>query len=311
MINELPSRKGYTPPATPPTRDEVVALIAAAQLPRLESTLIAGMKDAVRLHLAPTPLDAIPLGASRIGGLPDLPEHLAWPQVNQQPMVFLAQLACSELAPFDTEHLLPATGTLWFFLDAQIAAGCLYEVTPTNSAVIYDDSTPDNYQRASKPESLPDTLCLSPRSFGYSCEAELPPFKSEPLAALGLSESMYGSKDNAQLRLETDRLFALDKALQALHGWDPDHHISLPKVFGYPDAVQCDVQIQVHHNASGAAIFDKTPPGASEWVLLLQVDAWDVAYNEWGDIGTLYFLIHQQALAQLDFSKVWIVLQST
>ena len=62
-------------------------------------------------------------GQSKWWGFPDLPESLDWPSmpVNDDgdeyddPLTFICQIRCEELAPFDPEGLLPHTGMLWFF----------------------------------------------------------------------------------------------------------------------------------------------------------------------------------------------------
>ena len=63
------------------------------------------------------------LGQSKWWGFPDLPEELDWPSVPvnddgdvyDDPLTFICQIRCEELAPFDPEGLLPHTGMLWFF----------------------------------------------------------------------------------------------------------------------------------------------------------------------------------------------------
>ena len=62
-------------------------------------------------------------GKSKWWGFPDLPEDLDWPAVPlvdegeeyDDPLTFICQIRCDELAPFDTEGLLPHSGMLWFF----------------------------------------------------------------------------------------------------------------------------------------------------------------------------------------------------
>ena len=63
-------------------------------------------------------------GASRFGGRPDVPEGFAWPSWpgedgGTHPLSFLAQFDCAALAPLDREGLLPKTGLLSFFYDAE------------------------------------------------------------------------------------------------------------------------------------------------------------------------------------------------
>lgn len=55
-----------------------------------------------------------PLGASRVGGAPDLDVGTTWPRTSR-PLEFLAQLRCEELAAFS--NALPKNGMLLFFAD--------------------------------------------------------------------------------------------------------------------------------------------------------------------------------------------------
>ena len=64
-------------------------------------------------------MEALPLGASRFGGLPDLPAGTPWPERDGVPMEFVAQLRLADLAGLDPLGRLPADGTLVFFYNSQ------------------------------------------------------------------------------------------------------------------------------------------------------------------------------------------------
>ncbi len=63
------------------------------------------------------------VGKSHWWGAPDLPEDVPYPtvevndgdEVYEEPLTFICQIRCEETAPFDTDHLLPTEGMLWFF----------------------------------------------------------------------------------------------------------------------------------------------------------------------------------------------------
>ncbi len=59
--------------------------------------------------------DEPPLGASRFGGLPDLPAELAWPECDAGPIPFVAQVNLSGLPSSLGRELLPERGMLYFF----------------------------------------------------------------------------------------------------------------------------------------------------------------------------------------------------
>jgi uncharacterized protein YwqG len=51
--------------------------------------------------------------------------------------------------------------------------------------------------------------------------------------------------------------------------------------------------------------------GASNWRLLLQLDTDDDLGVMWGDCGTLYYWVEEQASRSGHFSNVWLILQCT
>ena len=69
----------------------------------------------------------LPIGASKIGGCPDVPNDFVWPYVTggamyrdddePHPLTFMAQFNLAELSLCDTENRLPKAGLLSFFYD--------------------------------------------------------------------------------------------------------------------------------------------------------------------------------------------------
>ena len=67
--------------------------------------------------------DADLFGQSKWWGFPDMPDYLDYPEipVNDEgdeyddPLTFICQIRCDELAPYDVENLLPHEGMLYFF----------------------------------------------------------------------------------------------------------------------------------------------------------------------------------------------------
>ena len=90
----------------------------------------------IRIQTAPAG-DSL-TGKSKWWGFPDLPEDLDWPSVPlvdegeeyDDPLTFICQIRCDELAPHDPEGLLPHTGMLWFFAALDYFLGNLDGVCP-------------------------------------------------------------------------------------------------------------------------------------------------------------------------------------
>jgi uncharacterized protein YwqG len=50
-------------------------------------------------------------------------------------------------------------------------------------------------------------------------------------------------------------------------------------------------------------------PGAADWQLLAQIETDDTAGWMWGDVGTLYYVIRRQDIAELAFDRTWMIFQ--
>lgn len=78
--------------------------------------------------------DEIPVGASKMGGYPDLPREISYPTLGQvtedfkdihreyppSAMQLIAQFNLEEVAPYDKEQLLPGHGMLYFFWSGEL-----------------------------------------------------------------------------------------------------------------------------------------------------------------------------------------------
>src|SRR6266850_592639 len=104
------------------TRQELEARLLAAA-PTAGSALVSQLRPAIRLVAVPTPDHRIPAGASKFGGVPDLPRDVEWPtwrnrQGEARPLGFYAQIALDEVNKATQEPLgFGAGGILSFFCD--------------------------------------------------------------------------------------------------------------------------------------------------------------------------------------------------
>jgi Domain of unknown function (DUF1963) len=86
-------------------------------------------------------LDALPLGGSRFGGVPDLPPDLPWPEFRERKLPFLAQIDLSVMP----KSVLPPDGWLFAF------GLCDNHHTPTPIRVLYHQGPRDKLIRAARP----------------------------------------------------------------------------------------------------------------------------------------------------------------
>jgi len=88
-----------------------------------------------------------PLGAIRLGGLPDLPPGVEWPMKDGILLEFVGQFRLADLALYDAEDRLPPTGMLYFFFDGMLTG----YGQPTRCAVLYYDGPLDALERREEP----------------------------------------------------------------------------------------------------------------------------------------------------------------
>ena len=54
---------------------------------------------------------------SKFWGDPDMPADMEYPMLGGRPLTFLCQVDCYDIAPLDTEGILPHEGMFYFFAD--------------------------------------------------------------------------------------------------------------------------------------------------------------------------------------------------
>jgi uncharacterized protein YwqG len=231
-------------------------------------------------------------GRSHLGGDAELSPDVDWPQRDGTPLALVAQLFLEELAPYDTDALLPARGTLAFFYDADDQPWGFDPADRSGSVVVF---VPDGAERELRtpPGERLGSLALDARA-----ELTLPPFGSDLLAPLELDD---GEQD-AYLEL-----------LQQLVG------DSSNRALGFPDEIQGEMQLEAQLVTHGIYVGDpsgyKDPraeelsPGAASWRLLLQVDSHEDLEMYWGDVGRIYYWIREQELRSRSFDTAWLILQ--
>jgi len=91
-------------------------VIDEAGLARVTEAIERTALPSILLHPRPAGEADCALGESKLGGHPDLPEGVPWPEFGGHPLAFVAQLDLAALAPCVTGKLLPAEGLLLFFI---------------------------------------------------------------------------------------------------------------------------------------------------------------------------------------------------
>jgi uncharacterized protein YwqG len=274
------------------------ALLAAAGLGRLTPALTPLLAGSLRLKTTAADEARLALGATKLGGLPDLPAGTSWPQWNGVPLALVAQLHLDELRDDPVAQALPGAGWLHFFYDARQQA---FGDKPADRGawqVLYTPVSAANHlQRQAAPEGLPAESRFKVAAVEWAPEWTLPqrPNALDPKLAWAPGEqSKY------------DGLLA-----QHFSGRSAPRH----RLLGHADEIQDDMHLQCQLLAHGVSD-DQDPraaalaAGSVNWRLLLQIDSDASAGLVWGNAGMLYFWIEADALRSRRFENVWMALQS-
>jgi uncharacterized protein (TIGR02996 family) len=218
----------------------------------------------------------IPIGASKVGGCPDLTAGTPWPMNKKSPMAFLGQWNLDELAVSPAAAALPRSGVLSFFVDLQPYLDDLYDEPPPGR-VLYTPGT-ENLERQTAPEDLPSECRLKPCRATFTEGGTVPGLDSWALRQAGM-------KKEAELR-EYAELVDLRPKLTLTR-------INQHQILGHPQAIQED---PASHKKG-------------DWVLLTQFSPDSACGLDVGDGGEFYFLIRPEHLAAAKFDRVYMELQ--
>jgi len=276
--------------------DKIRALFQDNDLARISDQIIGLLRNAISLKTRPVESKTgAPIGASKIGGLPDLPSSIRWPKWQEQPIPFLAQIRLSDIAQLDEANELPHSGMLYFFFTEEAFAAA-YPLIRESWHVIYDDSASSDLQRSS---ILPEIDKVYPEcTLEFSSRLTLPPFESLYLEKLGLSYLAFEQDAPPEPRKEADAYMELWKQLDNLYANQAPRH----QLLGHPCQIQNDLLWECEHNTG------KTND-TTDWRLLFQIDSDDDVHMRWGDCGMLYSYIPQQALITRDFEQTHLIMQ--
>jgi hypothetical protein len=155
---------------------------------------------------------------------------------------------------------------------------------------------------AAFPAALPAAARFKPCSLTFSSEFTLPGAPSQYLPGLDWSPD------------EVERY----ETFQASFPSAEDRKTLHFRMFGCPDQIQDDMQLQCALYANGVSPEDAARPQVaaqasarkSGWQLLLQVDSDETIGMRWASYGMLYFWLEKEALQQRQFDRSWLVMQS-
>jgi len=251
------------------------------------------LRDEVLLSPNESRYDALPIGATKQGGEPDLPPGTDWPKYSRRgipglrntskPMTFLAQLHCADLKPFAPSQF-PDFGLLLFFATFE-----------QNTLVCDDNECPIGCVLFSTDHA--DSLTRTPFPRALYFGDRLPPcsLKIEASTGVGfdsLSEAIecrFGYSQEIE-----DRIWNLYSQEFIPSG----HH----KLFGPPSTLELDITEEARLLAKADESLESD--ATTDWLLLLEFDLADLPVDEG---GRLYFMIRRDDLAACRFNKTYLL----
>jgi len=280
---------------------EVATALVTANLSAQAPALLAIMRNSIRLKTQAVDEATLAVGASKLGGLPDLASGTAWPQWKGTPMAFIAQIKLADAHPYDTEGALPATGMLSFFYDAtqQTFGG---DPADRGGWAVLSIQEGAALQRQTAPTALPAEARFHACAVTFSNEMTAP---QEP--ATDAPNLTWSNDDQTKYEAFLEQLTSSADRAQP-------HN----RLLGHPDTIQDDMRGQCALVTNGINVeTDANDPraadlmkGALNWRLLLQVDSDASAGMQWASSGMVYYWIEADALKAGHFDNTWVILQS-
>lgn len=291
------------------TRERMRELIEQHGLSDRADEIMAEVRPSIHLTLRYDVEEAdIPIGASKMGGSPDVPEGFEFPKWNFQYLSFIAQIRLSDAKPFDLEDLLPETGMLYFFYENNQYIEHIHQMQdhPTGPyCVVY---VPDETGLRRIPHPISQYRSIS--VYYYKIETvETEVYQTCPIVFeqewTPLSEGQPGSRQRPLPfpSTEHDRYWGHDSWWSAV-----EHELAEPmhRLLG----VETDIQFQYSMMNDASKAWNLGT--GDDWILLLQVDSQVFERNyhkpgfEWGDNGVIYYCIHKDDLRARRFDRVWL-----
>lgn len=279
----------------PKTVDEFVRRLEQIGLQSHAAGLVALARPSIGISSERVDESELAIGASRLGGSPDVPVDFAWPVYDNLPQSFIAQINLADTAPLDLDGVLPSEGLLSFFYDSDQRVWGFDPAEDGAWKVTYSPPGADLVRRET-PSGMPAEGIFNSMRLRFEAELTFAPWESFDVRQLGLGW-------HAQLEYAE----AMGQNLR----W------SCHRVLGHPDPVQGDMQLEcqlVHHGLySGDGNEDlrvsELQSGAADWRLLLQIDTDGPAGMMWGDDGMIYYWITTDALRQRRWKEARVILQ--
>lgn len=252
----------------------------------------------------------IEIGKSKFGGSPDLPINLKWPLSKDGiPYNFLCQINLSDdLIKYKFNHLIKEGGILYFFVDSQSAY---------SGKVIFLENK-NILERREMPVVKPKrSLFKQLFSIGYKKPIKFQPYeiRYDIKYTIPAYDSLIVEKKNREkgLKLKLENIIANESFFDIFTSKNCANKTK-HQLFGYYQGNQngfLEVQLKYKTYKEPDQLSDEELEELIKWRTLLQIDSDDMIGFNWGDSGSIIFLIKESDLLQKDFSSVKMILDTT
>jgi Domain of unknown function (DUF1963) len=264
----------HTPPASL-RYDEIRNRLKDA-LPKSDDRMMRLARPAIGLWPRRFRADDVATG-SRLGGMPLAPAGWQWPMEDDEPLVFVAQINCSELHGLPGAEVLPSSGLLSFFAEYDGVMACRFEA---RTIAIHHWPDLDTLVPAVPP--IPPMLVPPSCPVVMRPMIDLPHPYSQAIAKLKLSDeqraryaTVWNSVRNHEIPAGLER------------------YCSFSRLLGWPALIQTHDLDEVQFN-----------PPEKKIRLLLQVDDYVTGeeWHAWGPSGSLYFTLPERMLLARNYA---------
>jgi len=280
-------------------REQIWQKLVNAGLARVAGDIAQLARPCIRFRTTSGDDNEILVGASKFGGLPDVPKDFLWPEWNNQPLSFLGQINLAAIAKNPVASPLPSSGLISFFYDCEQRTWGFDPKDKGSWRVYLFPNQP--LHRASYPASMPDYARYKPCKISTDNRLTFPGWETLYIKPLDLTDD------------ERELYWAFDST----EGMGDYGH----QLLGHPHEVQGEMQLECQLASNGVNLgnpeWTQNPCvpelelNASQWALLFQFDSDDNPGWMWGSVGCLYFWITESDLTSQRFENVWMVLQCT
>jgi hypothetical protein len=255
------------------------------------------------------PEGAFAPGASRLVGMPDMPESLEWPCHNSRPLAFLAQIDLASLPP-GIDWPAPKRGWLYFFLGANRDGIDVGNVDASPHRTLYFDGDVSMLTPRRPPDGIviPHEFAKAvPYALSFELGLSVPMGKAGEVSTPWERFQNMGSLDLGYLLLDTKPAVIDDRK---------------DRMFGLPRHDQIDdCQVQAAAIAAGygsllrLAMTPLLRREARHWSALFSLGSHryrdagrgsNISHFNWHDAQTFRVLVDQRRSRTGDFSRTFI-----